>query len=101
MSNSILPVALLTPDKGRGNPTTGSDEHSSEARTLQCLDDGALDVLKCPLSRDSVKALYLHCYRARKIVNKLRKRSWVGIDEPKRDDYSYLREKMWVSSCTG
>lgn len=93
MSTLIVPVAILTED---GTPRREEYELSIEGRSMKCVDNGAWDALTSPLSSESIKALHLHCYRARKTVQKTRKRSWVGIDEPKNDNYSYLREKMLV-----
>lgn len=105
MSSLIVPVVLLTDDDDQPHhlhhlqhhdPRQGSraNDNVHAARELQCVDNGAWDVVKCPLSSDSVKALHLHCYRAKKLAVRTRKRSWVGIDEPKNDNYSYLRENM-------
>lgn len=99
MSSSIVPVVLLTGDDGPGKRDTSefrdiNIESSNAAREMQCVDNGAWDVVQCPLSNENAKALHLHCYRAKKTAHKSRKRSWVGIDEPKSDNYSYLREKM-------
>lgn len=90
LSASIIPVALLI----GGDESRPVTDQEVEPRELQCIDCGAWDVLKSPLSKQNVRTLHLHCYRARRTVYKGRKRSWVGIDEPKGDDYSYLREKM-------
>ncbi len=72
------------------------------SQMLRCLDAGAADVLTSPLRKDRVFGLTSHAYRARKEATKerstflatrrLRKRSWVGVDEEK--PYAYLRESM-------
>jgi hypothetical protein len=88
LSTSIIPVAILIKDGSKD-----ISEQEAESRELQCVDSGALDVFTSPLTMENIRTLHRHCYRARKTV-KGRKRSWVGIDEPKSDNYSYLREKM-------
>ena len=72
------------------------------SQMLRCLDAGAADVLTVPLQKDRVFGLTTHAYRARKeaikerstflATRRMRKRSWVGIDEEK--PYAYLRESM-------
>ncbi|KAI5847518.1 hypothetical protein BZA05DRAFT_457606 [Tricharina praecox] len=97
MPNSIIPVALLThDDDGLVAPRAELEDDSRTARELKCIDNGAWDAFENPLSKDSVRTMHMHCYRARKTIQKTRKRSWVGIDEPKADNYSYLREKIRV-----
>ena len=105
----------------RRDPTSGAWFESSEStasgshevptarrlavepsQMLRCLDAGAADVLTTPLQKDRVFGLTTHAYRARKeamkeqstflATRRMRKRSWVGIDEEK--PYSYLRESM-------
>ncbi|KAF8545148.1 hypothetical protein BDD12DRAFT_800572 [Trichophaea hybrida] len=93
MSNLIVPVVLLTGDDGLGKRDIDIED-PNVAREMQCVDNGAWDVVQCPLSDENAKTLHLHCYRAKRTVYKSRKRSWVGIDEPKSDNYSYLREKI-------
>ncbi|KAI5810809.1 hypothetical protein BZA77DRAFT_161499 [Pyronema omphalodes] len=96
LSNLIVPVALLTNDE-QSNEEASEElptRSSRGTRDMQCIDNGAWDVMKCPLSTECAKALRLHCYRAKRTVYKTRKRSWVGVDEAKNDNYSYLREKM-------
>ena len=71
---------------------------------LQCLDAGALDVVKSPLDKAGIMGLTVHAYRRHKMAKKeqasfmsaarkARKQSWVGVDE-KEQPYSYLREAM-------
>lgn len=72
------------------------------SQMLCCLDAGATDVLTTPLQKDRVFGLTSHAYRARKealkerstflATRRMRKRSWVGVDEEK--PYAYLRESM-------
>lgn len=71
---------------------------------LQCLDAGALDVVKSPLDKAGIMGLTVHAYRIYKSAKaenahymsrargRGRKQSWVGVDEEK--PYSYLREAM-------
>lgn len=71
---------------------------------LQCLDAGALDVVKSPLDKAGIMGLTVHAYRIYKSARaeqsnymakargRGRKQSWVGIDEEK--PYAYLREAM-------
>lgn len=94
MPNSIIPVALLTYDDGPAAPRAELEDNPVAARELKCIDNGAWEAFENPLSKDSVRTMHMHCYRARKTVQKTTTRSWVGMDEPKADNYSYLREKM-------
>ena len=71
---------------------------------LQCLDAGALDVVKSPLDKAGIMGLTVHAYRIYKSAKaedshymskargRSRKQSWVGVDEEK--PYAYLREAM-------
>ena len=70
---------------------------------LQCLDAGALDVVKSPLNKAGIMGLTVHAYRIYKnamkeqsgfmgMTRKSRKQSWVGMEEEK--PYAYLREAM-------
>ena len=71
-------------------------------RLLRCLDAGAVDVLASPLQRQRIFSLTAHAYRAHKealndqaaflATKRLRKRSWVGVEEEQ--PYGYLRESM-------
>ena len=73
-------------------------------RMLKCLDAGAIDVLTSPLQKDRVYGLAAHAYRAHieatrdqtafLATKRLRKRSWVGVDDEK--PFAYLRESMYV-----
>ena len=75
------------------------------SQMLRCLDAGAADVLLSPLQMDRVFGLTTHAYRARKeaakerstflATRRVRKRSWVGLDDEK--PYAYLKESMYVS----
>jgi 3',5'-cyclic-nucleotide phosphodiesterase len=87
---------------GSHEPPTARQLAIEPSQMLRCLDAGAADVLITPLQQDRVFALTTHAYRARKEAKKersaflttkrMRKRSWVGIDEEK--PYAYLRESM-------
>jgi len=69
---------------------------------LQCLDAGALDVVKGPLDKAAIMGLTVHAYRIYKSAKaeqshylskaRGRKQSWVGVDDEQ--PYSYLRENM-------
>ena len=109
MSSLVVPVAFLTNrELAATNGTspnqtywsTTDRERCCEERELKCIDNGALDVVISPIPNEKAKVMYMHCYRARKNVQKSRKVSWVGIDEQKpvreASDYAYLREKMFV-----
>jgi 3',5'-cyclic-nucleotide phosphodiesterase len=75
---------------------------SDTFRLTRYLDNGAVDVLTSPMSRDAVQGLAVHAYRIYKEVSaseaafmaqkRNRKLSWVGVDETK--PYAYLREAM-------
>lgn len=112
MSSLIVPIAFLANRDdsavnglSNGQPFWGNEKpHVFEARELECIDCGAVDVMMSPIPKDKAKALYVHCHRARRNVQKSRKVSWVGVDErvdeqkPAREasEYAYLREKMFV-----
>lgn len=118
----IIPVAIVQPQHSSNN-----DEHDTVARApygsetqpakladqsdsidaqlmLQCLDAGALDVVKSPLDKAGIMGLTVHAYRIYKSAmaeqshymararGRVRKQSWVGMDEEQ--PYSYLRESM-------
>ncbi|ETI28528.1 hypothetical protein G647_00978 [Cladophialophora carrionii CBS 160.54] len=70
---------------------------------LQCLDAGALDVVKSPLDKAGIMGLTVHAYRIYKnakkeqagfmaMARRNRKQSWVGMEDEK--PYAYLREAM-------
>lgn len=70
---------------------------------LQCLDAGALDVVRSPLDKAGIMGLTVHAYRIYKkakneakgfmaTARRRRKQSWVGVEEEK--PYAYLREAM-------
>lgn len=128
LSRLVVPVAVVAiPEKSRGtSPTRGRASSRTEgqlsytsfpavakrkaglvipldqARTMQYLDIGAVDVLTSPLLPDRLPSLAIHAYRAHKDASKEqrailemkrgRKRSWVGVDDSK--PYAYLREAM-------
>ena len=74
-------------------------------RLMRCLEAGAVDVLTSPLQRQRIFGLTAHAYRAHKealkdqaaflATKRLRKRSWVGVEDEQ--PYSYLRESMYVA----
>ncbi len=102
MSDMIIPVAFVTDYEGEISIERSLDaEAITEPRELQCIDNGARDVLRSPLQRERIKALYLRCYRARKSIQKIRKRSWVGVDEQNQvndeaKNYAYIKDQMFV-----
>ena len=71
---------------------------------LQCLDAGALDVVRSPLDKAGIMGLTVHAYRIyksakqeqahylSKVRGRGRKQSWVGMEDEK--PYAYLREAM-------
>ena len=93
-----------------GSPLSTSRETTEafapveSSRMLKCLDAGAIDVLTSPLQKDRVYGLAAHAYRAHieatrdqtafLPTKRLRKRSWVGVDDEK--PFAYLRESMYV-----
>ena len=71
---------------------------------LQCLEAGALDVVKSPLDKAGIMGLTVHAFRVYKtakkdqegfmaVAQRGRKASWVGVEEEGRP-YAYLREAM-------
>lgn len=99
----VVPVAFLTNcGDGRSNHVKNiwglKSDITGEVREMQCIEEGACDVLRSPFSPERANALYMHCYRAKKTLHKNRKMSWVGVDDeiPVREagEYAYLREKM-------
>lgn len=82
--------------------TTEAHAPVESSRMLKCLDAGAIDVLTSPLQADRVYGLAAHAYRAHieatrdqtafLPTKRLRKRSWVGVDDGK--PYAYLRQSM-------
>ena len=71
---------------------------------LQCLEAGALDVVKSPLDKAGIMGLTVHAYRRHKVAKKEqaafmatarrnRKSSWVGVEDNEQP-YAYLREAM-------
>lgn len=116
MAGLVVPIAFLinrdsavVDGLSNGQPFWSNEKpHVFEARELECIDCGAVDVMISPIPKDKAKALYVHCHRARRNIQKSRKVSWVGVDEraderadeqkPAREasEYAYLREKMFV-----
>jgi len=123
----IIPVAVLQPQRNSSYDQAVS-QHSAPAERisqpsgsnapllqradtsdiidpqlmLQCLDAGALDVVKGPLDKASIMGLTVHAYRIYKSATAAqshylskargRKQSWVGVDDEL--PYAYLREAM-------
>ncbi|KIW00100.1 hypothetical protein, variant [Verruconis gallopava] len=110
LSRMIVPVVVLSgfdrewaANSSLPSPSVhGSQVLSDTFRLTRYLDNGAVDVLASPMSRDSVQGLAVHAYRIYKEVSaseaafmaqkRNRKLSWVGVDETK--PYAYLREAM-------
>ncbi|KAK6365416.1 3',5'-cyclic-nucleotide phosphodiesterase [Exophiala oligosperma] len=123
----IIPVAIVQPKRSDSHDQAFEDVRSSEVSRapygpesqpveikdnsdiidaqimLQCLDAGALDVVKSPLNKAGIMGLTVHAYRIYKhakkeqagfmgMTRKSRKQSWVGMEEEK--PYAYLREAM-------
>lgn len=108
-SRMIVPVVVLSgferewASNNLPSPSVhGSQVLSDTFRLTRYLDNGAVDVLTSPISRDSAQGLAVHAYRIYKEVSSSeasfmaqkrdRKLSWVGVDESK--PYGYLREAM-------
>jgi 3',5'-cyclic-nucleotide phosphodiesterase len=109
----IIPIAVLrlpSPGTPAAETAPTSDPLSRGPLTLEhkqiarCLDAGAVDVLTTPLDRARIQSLVVHAYRTRKAAQremssflarrKLRKLSWVGVNNNNEQPYSYLREAM-------
>lgn len=103
LSTAVIPVVIL----GDDDHILSSDDSPSfstggvipgEDRELQCVDNGAYDAFRSPLTEERAKTCYMHCYRTRNSAQGGRRRSWVGTDDRKvpleANNYSYLREKM-------
>jgi len=123
----IIPVAVVQPQRqdlaGQASPQQDAQHHVARAPygsetqptvvadssdiidpqlMLQCLDAGALDVVRSPLNKAGIMGLMVHAYRIYKSAKaeqshpmsraRGRKQSWVGVDEEQ--PYSYLRESM-------
>jgi hypothetical protein len=110
LSRMIVPVVVFSGFEREWAATSslpspsvhGSQVLSDTFRLTRYLDNGAVDVLTSPMSRDAVQGLAVHAYRIYKEVSaseaafmaqkRNRKLSWVGVDETK--PYAYLREAM-------
>ncbi|KIW15448.1 hypothetical protein PV08_05494 [Exophiala spinifera] len=103
----IIPVAIVSraPYGPESQPVAIKDTSDvvDAQLMLQCLDAGALDVVKSPLNKAGIMGLTVHAYRIYKnakkeqagfmgMTRKSRKQSWVGVEEEK--PYAYLREAM-------
>lgn len=123
----IIPVAIVQPQRKESQDEALDDVRPSEISRapygpeekpveikdtsdiidaqlmLQCLDAGALDVVKSPLDKAGIMGLTVHAYRIYKnakkeqsgfmgMTRRSRKQSWVGMEEEK--PYAYLREAM-------
>ncbi|MCJ1358384.1 MAG: 3',5'-cyclic-nucleotide phosphodiesterase [Icmadophila ericetorum] len=85
---------------GRNAPNPSAP--MNHKRMMKYFELGAVDVLTSPLCEERIAALVAHAYRAHKdaiqeqtaflATKRLRKRSWVGVDEEQ--PYAYLREAM-------
>ncbi|RMZ80977.1 hypothetical protein DV738_g2380, partial [Chaetothyriales sp. CBS 135597] len=93
------------PFGGETEPVTLEDTSDAidPQMMLQCLDAGALDVVKSPLDKAGIMGLTVHAYRIYKnakkqqsafmaVSHRARKQSWVGVEEEQ--PYAYLREAM-------
>lgn len=122
----IIPVAIVQPKRNDSDQALDDDHTSEVSRApygpeskaveikdtsdiidaqlmLQCLDAGALDVVKSPLNKAGIMGLTVHAYRIYKnakkeqggfmaMARRSRKQSWVGMEEEV--PYAYLREAM-------
>ncbi|EXJ70624.1 3',5'-cyclic-nucleotide phosphodiesterase [Cladophialophora psammophila CBS 110553] len=103
----IIPVAIVSraPFGPESKPVAIQDKSDiiDAQLMLQCLDAGALDVVKSPLDKAGIMGLTVHAYRIYKnakkeqagfmaMARRNRKQSWVGMEEEK--PYAYLREAM-------
>ena len=113
----IIPVAIVRPRRRdsydqqlvQSLPSEVAKAQAEDASAivdppmmLQCLEAGALDVVKSPLDKAGIMGLTVHAYRIYKNAKKEqagfmaatrgRKQSWVGMDEER--PYAYLREAM-------
>lgn len=113
MSSSVVPVVIIGSDERDPAPEFlqsspdfwANAGAAAQERELQCVDNGACDAFKSPLTEDKAKTCFMHCYRTRSTKSKLRadrKVSLLGTEEHKvqldleDNNYSYLREKMFV-----
>lgn len=108
LSSLVVPLVFIqssedvTHIEHRQNPSR--DKPLVTYEMLRCMDEGAIDVYFSPLALDHIRSIASHAYRIRKDkskqgalfqeAKKVRKRSWVGIDD--RKPYAYLREEMYV-----
>lgn len=113
LSNSVVPLVFMQPPED----AVETDQQQAPNKgmisvphdMLRCIDEGAADVYFSPLTLDSIRSIASHAYRIRKdklkhqaLIQealKVRKRSWVGIDD--RKPYAYLREEMVSGLMTG
>ncbi|KAL8939333.1 MAG: hypothetical protein Q9211_002787 [Gyalolechia sp. 1 TL-2023] len=109
LSSSVLPLVFIQPPEDAvqmdRQQTPKKGKLLVPRDMLRCMDEGAADVFFSPLTLDSIRSIASHAYRIRKDkpqhqallqeALKVRKRSWVGIDD--RKPYAYLREEMYVA----
>ncbi|EXJ85380.1 3',5'-cyclic-nucleotide phosphodiesterase [Capronia coronata CBS 617.96] len=105
----IIPVAIVLgmrfgpESESEGDALDDSSDIIDAQLMLQCLDAGALDVVRSPLDKAGIMGLTVHAYRIYKdakkeqtgfmaMARRMRKQSWVGMEEEK--PYAYLREAM-------
>lgn len=102
----LRPTSISRAPLGQESTPVEISDHSDiiDAQLmLQCLDAGALDVVKSPLDKAGIMGLTVHAYRIYKSAKKEqagfmamsrrgRKQSWVGVEDEK--PYAYLREAM-------
>ena len=95
---------LSSPTDYNNDPNHASND--SEAvephRVFRCLKSGAVDVIRGPLSKSRLNSTMVHATkahieaekhnRASMDLRRMRKQSWVGMQEEK--PYAYLREEM-------
>jgi len=108
-TRSSVEVDMESPDFLRPGRPGRQNQDALDAQTLiKCLNAGAADAVPAPLSSMSLRHTLVHVYKAhlhslkdrpeRVDLKRLRKRSWVGVEDER--PYAYLRESM-VASLMG
>ena len=104
--DQLRPVTIARAPYGSDAESARFDDQSDiidPPLMLQCLEAGALDVVRSPLDRAGIMGLTVHAFRVYKTAKKDqagflaaarrgRKQSWVGVEEER--PYAYLREAM-------
>ena len=108
-ANGIPPASDNEDQSALSHPTSHRPSVVAPARIITYLQEGAIDVVQAPFTTERLEALAVHGYRAHIEgvrtqpaffeTLRMRKRSWVGMDEEK--PYAYLRESMYVHLTLG